>query len=48
MKYILTILISFFFLSSFAQQITYSDWKKEAQNEINLLPEYGICLNPKN
>jgi tetratricopeptide (TPR) repeat protein len=41
MKYILTILILLLSASGFAQQMSYDDWKKEAQLEINLQPEYG-------
>ena len=41
MKPILIILISLFSFPSFAQQLTYAQWKKDAQSEINLVPEYG-------
>jgi len=35
------------FLSSFAQQMSYDDWKKEAATEINLQPEYGNVKKTK-
>lgn len=35
------------FLSSFAQQMSYDDWKKEASTEINLQPEYGNVKKTK-
>jgi tetratricopeptide (TPR) repeat protein len=47
MKYIITAFISFAFLSSFGQQMTYQQWKEEAANEINLQPEYGHVTKNK-
>ncbi|MEO8885209.1 MAG: tetratricopeptide repeat protein [Mucilaginibacter sp.] len=47
MKYIITIFIAFFSVASFAQQITYAQWKKDAETEINLIPEYGNLPKPK-
>ncbi|HEY8784333.1 tetratricopeptide repeat protein [Flavobacterium sp. UBA6046] len=41
MKYIFTTLFSLIFVCSFAQQMSYDEWKKETQSEINLRPEYG-------
>jgi len=41
MKYILTLITSLTFLSSFGQQITYKEWQEQAKTEIRLLPEYG-------
>jgi len=41
MKYIFTLIISLFFLSSFGQQMTYQEWQEQAKTEIRLLPEYG-------
>jgi tetratricopeptide (TPR) repeat protein len=40
-KYIFTLIVSLSFLSSFAQQISYKEWKEQAKTEIRLLPEYG-------
>jgi Tfp pilus assembly protein PilF len=47
MKYILTIIILFSTNVIFGQQITYSDWKKEAKTEIRLLPKYGNAVKTK-
>jgi tetratricopeptide (TPR) repeat protein len=44
MKYIFTLLLSLIFLSSFAQQISYDEFKEEAKTEINLRPEYGNAV----
>ncbi len=41
MKYIFILLIVLIFNSSFAQQMSYEQWKKSAETEINLRPEYG-------
>jgi len=41
MKYLITILVSCFSLSLFAQQISYKEWQEQAKTEIRLLPEYG-------
>jgi tetratricopeptide (TPR) repeat protein len=37
----------FISLAGFAQQISYADWKKEAEKDIRLLPEYGHQLKTK-
>jgi tetratricopeptide (TPR) repeat protein len=44
MKYIYSILLSLFFFSSFAQQISYDEFKQRAKTEINLMPEYGNAV----
>jgi len=41
MKYLLTFLLSFTCMWGFAQQISYDEWKKESEEDIRLLPEYG-------
>jgi tetratricopeptide (TPR) repeat protein len=40
-KHILILCLIVLPIASFAQQISYSGWKKQAKNEINMLPEYG-------
>ena len=47
MKYILTLILTLFFLSSFAQRITYKEWQEHAKTEIRLLPEYGNVVKSK-
>lgn len=47
MKYILIILSIFIAQSSFAQQMSYSEWQQEAKSEIRLLPEYGNAEKTK-
>lgn len=34
-------------VSAYAQQITYDNWKKEAETDINLRPEYGNVLKSR-
>lgn len=41
MRYYLIILFVIMSFTASAQQISYSDWKKEALDDIRLLPEYG-------
>jgi tetratricopeptide (TPR) repeat protein len=41
MKYFLILITILICQSSFAQQISYEQWKEEAKTEIRLLPEYG-------
>jgi len=41
MRCIFTLVFSLIVASSFAQQISYADWKEEAKTQINLRPEYG-------
>jgi len=41
MKYILTLIIICLWQVSFAQQISYSEWKEQAKSDIRLQPEYG-------
>jgi len=41
MKYILILIGLLITATTFAQQMSYDDWKKEAKTEINLQPEYG-------
>jgi len=41
MKYIFTLIIISLCQASFSQQISYSEWKERARNDIRLLPEYG-------
>ena len=41
MKYIFVLLFLLISNSLFAQQMSYEQWKKEAETEINLRPEYG-------
>jgi tetratricopeptide (TPR) repeat protein len=41
MKYYLITLFVLISLGASAQQISYSDWKKQALDDIRLLPEYG-------
>jgi tetratricopeptide (TPR) repeat protein len=40
-KYFLSFLFIFFSSLCFAQQINYEEWKKNAKEDIRLLPEYG-------
>ena len=47
MRYILTFLVLSIAVSAYAQQITYDKWKKEAETEINLRPEYGNVLKSR-
>jgi len=46
MRYTFTIICIFISYLSFAQNISYKDWKKEAKENIRLLPKYGN--KPKN
>ncbi|WP_316785361.1 tetratricopeptide repeat protein [Pedobacter frigiditerrae] len=42
MKYYFALLaFTFVYLSGFSQQITYSQWKEEAKNNMALIPKYG-------
>jgi tetratricopeptide (TPR) repeat protein len=41
MKYIAFIVVLLISIPAFSQQISYTDWKKEAETQINLQPEYG-------
>ncbi|MEO7212252.1 hypothetical protein [Mucilaginibacter sp.] len=41
MKYLLAFTFILFCTTGFAQQITYSEWKIQATEDIRLLPEYG-------
>jgi tetratricopeptide (TPR) repeat protein len=41
MRYIFILMLLLIGPSSFAQQMSYADWKEEAKTHINLLPEYG-------
>jgi tetratricopeptide (TPR) repeat protein len=47
MKHIIFIITLFFYLPSFAQQISYADWNRKAETEINLRPEYGNVSKTK-
>ena len=41
MKYLLILIATIICQTSFAQQMSYEQWKEEAKTEIRLLPEYG-------
>jgi tetratricopeptide (TPR) repeat protein len=41
MRIILTLIISFFTLTTFGQQMTSEQWEEEAKTNIRLLPKYG-------
>ena len=41
MKNILTLVITFFALTTFGQQMTSEQWDEEAKTNIRLLPKYG-------
>ncbi|HZX57280.1 MAG TPA: hypothetical protein VFE54_01085, partial [Mucilaginibacter sp.] len=41
MKYFLILITTIICQSSFAQQMSYKQWKEEAKSDIRLLPEYG-------
>jgi tetratricopeptide (TPR) repeat protein len=41
MKYFLILIAVFICKFSFAQQMTYQEWKEQAKTEIRMLPEYG-------
>lgn len=41
MKYLAFIVLLLIAVPVFAQQISYADWKKEAETQIDLQPEYG-------
>src|SRR5690606_616546 len=41
MKNILTLVITFFALTTFGQQMTSEQWEEEAKTNIRLLPKYG-------
>ena len=40
-KYLIIVGLSILSLTTFAQQISYEEWKSQAKTEIRLLPEYG-------
>ncbi|HEX3386468.1 MAG TPA: hypothetical protein VHS53_14815 [Mucilaginibacter sp.] len=44
MKYILILITMFLSCSSFAQQMNYQEFRKEAKTNIRLLPEYGNAV----
>src|SRR5690606_40837842 len=41
MKYLITLAIFFFTTITFAQKISYTQWKEDAKTDIRLLPKYG-------
>jgi len=47
MKYIVFIAVLIISVPAFAQQMSYADWKKEAETQINLRPEYGNVAKTK-
>ncbi|MCW2263984.1 MULTISPECIES: tetratricopeptide repeat protein [Sphingobacterium] len=47
MKYTITCILLLITTLIFGQQITYSNWKKEAKTEIRLLPKYGNAVKTK-
>ncbi len=47
MKYFLILITVLICQSSFAQQMSYEQWKEEAKSDIRLLPEYGHSQKTK-
>ena len=47
MKYIVFIVALFFYVPCLAQQTSYAEWKKKAETQINLRPEYGNVTKTK-
>ena len=47
MKHLLILIVTFISSVSFGQQISYSNWQKEAQSNIRLLPKYGGVVKTK-
>ena len=47
MEHTLTFIVILLSQLCFAQQVSYKDWKEQAQTEIRLMPEYGYVAKTK-